>query len=224
MIARILDMLFIQIPRAWAAGPDAEPNWLAGALDPQIGLALSAVHRDPGHDWAVGELAHACCLPGRRSLPGSPPGSECRQPPISRMPARTPPPACSATPPFRSAHRGEGRLHVGGGIQPRVQPPLRHAAGTLAARHTNETFVSDPRAARSARRVPAAPARRVRRETQPDPRHACNTCQGPASSRQIPANVALRAPAPSRSATAVGPRSARKQPPSSPVRIRVSSP
>ena len=62
MIARILDLLFIQILRAWAAGPDVEPNWLAGALDPQIGLALSAIHRDPGHDWKVEELAQACCL------------------------------------------------------------------------------------------------------------------------------------------------------------------
>ncbi len=62
MIARILDLLFIQILRAWAAGTDAEPNWLAGALDPQIGLALSAVHRDPGRDWKVEELAQACCL------------------------------------------------------------------------------------------------------------------------------------------------------------------
>jgi AraC-like DNA-binding protein len=62
MIARILDLLFIQVLRAWAAGPDAEPNWLAGALDPQIGLALSAVHQDPGHDWKVEELAHVCCL------------------------------------------------------------------------------------------------------------------------------------------------------------------
>ncbi len=62
MIARILDLLFIQILRAWAAGADAEPNWLAGALDPQIGLALSAVHRDPGHDWRVDELAKVCCL------------------------------------------------------------------------------------------------------------------------------------------------------------------
>jgi AraC-like DNA-binding protein len=62
MIARILDLLFIQILRAWAAGTDAEPNWLAGALDPQIGLALSAVHRDPSHDWKVEELAKVCCL------------------------------------------------------------------------------------------------------------------------------------------------------------------
>jgi AraC-like DNA-binding protein len=62
MIARILDLLFIQILRAWAAGTDAEPNWLAGALDPQIGLALSAIHRNPRHDWKVEELAQACCL------------------------------------------------------------------------------------------------------------------------------------------------------------------
>jgi AraC-like DNA-binding protein len=62
MVARILDLIFIQILRAWAAGTDAEPNWLAGALDPQIGLALSAIHRDPGHDWTVGELARACSL------------------------------------------------------------------------------------------------------------------------------------------------------------------
>ncbi len=62
MVARILDLLFIQILRAWAAGTDAEPNWLAGALDPQIGLALSAIHRDPGHGWTVGELARECSL------------------------------------------------------------------------------------------------------------------------------------------------------------------
>jgi transcriptional regulator GlxA family with amidase domain len=62
MVARILDLIFIQILRAWAAGTDAEPNWLAGAFDPQIGLALSAIHRDPGHEWTVEELARACSL------------------------------------------------------------------------------------------------------------------------------------------------------------------
>ena len=62
MVARILDLLFIQILRAWAARMDTEPNWLAGALDPQIGLALRAIHRDPGHDWTVEELARACNL------------------------------------------------------------------------------------------------------------------------------------------------------------------
>jgi AraC-like DNA-binding protein len=62
MVARILDLIFIQIMRTWAAGADAEPNWLAGAFDPQIGLALSAMHRDPAHDWTVEELARTCSL------------------------------------------------------------------------------------------------------------------------------------------------------------------
>ena len=62
MIGRILDLIFIQIMRAWAAGPDAEPNWLAGAFDPQISPALNAIHRDPGHEWTVEELARVCVL------------------------------------------------------------------------------------------------------------------------------------------------------------------
>ena len=62
MVARILDLVFIQILRIWSAGIDAEPNWLAGALDPQIGPALSAIHRGPDHDWTVEELARACNL------------------------------------------------------------------------------------------------------------------------------------------------------------------
>ena len=62
MVARILDLLFIQILRAWAAGPHVEPNWLAGALDPQIGPALRAIHSDPARDWTVEDLARACSL------------------------------------------------------------------------------------------------------------------------------------------------------------------
>ena len=63
MVARILDLIYIQILRVWAAGADAEPSWLAGALRPQIGLALSAIHGDPGHDWSNrGALARASSL------------------------------------------------------------------------------------------------------------------------------------------------------------------
>jgi len=62
MVARILDLVFIQILRAWAAGTNAEPNWLVGALDPHIGAALSAIHRDPARDWPVEELARRCSL------------------------------------------------------------------------------------------------------------------------------------------------------------------
>ena len=102
MIARILDLLFIQILRAWAAGTDAEPNWLAGALDPQIGLALSAIHRDPATAGQSRNWPERAAFPGRRSPRGSSLAWGSRQPPISRTYAWTPPPTCSATPPSRS--------------------------------------------------------------------------------------------------------------------------
>lgn len=154
MVARILDLIFIQILRAWAAGTDAEPNWLAGALDPQIGPALSAIHRDPGHDWTVEELARACNLSGRRSLRGSSLASGSRQPPISCTYAWTPPPTCSATPPFRS--RSSRRTSA---TRRRRHSAARSRAATarhrLAGEDTSETVVSDPRAATSFREATA---------------------------------------------------------------------
>jgi len=143
MVARILDLIFIQILRAWAAGADAEPNWLAGALDPQIGLALSAIHRDPGHDWKVEELASVQPFPvGVRCAVRRPRREAASHLSRARAPGRRHRPAPRHLP-SGHAHRGEGRLHVGGGIQPRVQAPLRHATGSLATRHTSETLVSD---------------------------------------------------------------------------------
>ncbi len=62
MVARILDLLFIQILRASAAGRDGPPSWLAGALDPQISPAVRAIHAGPGHDWTVDQLAGLCNL------------------------------------------------------------------------------------------------------------------------------------------------------------------
>jgi AraC-like DNA-binding protein len=62
MVARILDLLFIQMLRAWASQDDAEPGWLPGALDPHIGPALSAIHNAPARDWTVRDLAFACNL------------------------------------------------------------------------------------------------------------------------------------------------------------------
>jgi AraC-like DNA-binding protein/quercetin dioxygenase-like cupin family protein len=57
MIARILDLLFIQFLRVWASGPDAAPGWLRAAGDPVIGSVLDAVHADVARPWSVGELA-----------------------------------------------------------------------------------------------------------------------------------------------------------------------
>ena len=159
MVARILDLIFIQILRAWAAGTDAEPNWLAGALDPQIGLALSAIHRDPPRLDSRG---------AGPSVQPFPVGVRCavrrsRREAASHLSrARTPGRRHRPAPrhiPSGHAHREERRLHVGGGIQPRVQEPLRHATSSLATRHTSETLVSCPRAATSLRSVAEAPAK-----------------------------------------------------------------
>jgi AraC-like DNA-binding protein len=57
MISRILDLLFIQVLRAWATGPDARPGWLTGAMDPVVGDAIAAIHADPGHPWTIERLA-----------------------------------------------------------------------------------------------------------------------------------------------------------------------
>jgi AraC-like DNA-binding protein len=57
MISRILDLLFIQIIRAWASRPDADPGWMIGAMDPQIGQALTELHAHPDREWTVAGLA-----------------------------------------------------------------------------------------------------------------------------------------------------------------------
>jgi AraC-like DNA-binding protein len=58
MISRILDLLFIQVLRAWATGPDASPGWLTGAMDPAVGDAITAIHADLSHPWTIERLAH----------------------------------------------------------------------------------------------------------------------------------------------------------------------
>lgn len=62
MVARILDLMFIQILRVSAVGRDGPPSWLAGALDPRTGAAVSAIHADPRRDWTVDQLAGRCNL------------------------------------------------------------------------------------------------------------------------------------------------------------------
>jgi AraC-like DNA-binding protein len=58
MVSRILDLLFIQVLRAWATGPDATPGWLTGAMDPEVGTAITAIHSNPGRPWTIERLAH----------------------------------------------------------------------------------------------------------------------------------------------------------------------
>jgi AraC-like DNA-binding protein len=62
MIARLLDLLFIQAIRAWGAKSPKHLGWLSGLGDSQVGRALSAIHEDPARDWTVEALAEIAGL------------------------------------------------------------------------------------------------------------------------------------------------------------------
>lgn len=58
VITRLCDILVIQAIRAWlAADPAARTGWLGALRDPQLGRALTLIHRRPDHPWSVAELA-----------------------------------------------------------------------------------------------------------------------------------------------------------------------
>jgi AraC-like DNA-binding protein len=62
MIARLLDLLFIQTIRTWGATSPRRLGWLSGLSDPQIGRALSAIHDAPARHWTVEALAEIAGL------------------------------------------------------------------------------------------------------------------------------------------------------------------
>ena len=60
---RLADVLVVETVRAWLADePDAATGWLAALRDPQLGAAIAAVHRDPGHPWSLTELARLAAM------------------------------------------------------------------------------------------------------------------------------------------------------------------
>jgi AraC-like DNA-binding protein len=63
VITRLGDILVIQAIRAWMeSDPAAQRGWLGALGDPQIGRAISAIHRDPARDWTVASLAHELAM------------------------------------------------------------------------------------------------------------------------------------------------------------------
>ena len=58
VITRLADILVIQALRAWIENdPAARTGWLGALRDPQIGQALSLIHRHPAREWTVAALA-----------------------------------------------------------------------------------------------------------------------------------------------------------------------
>jgi AraC-like DNA-binding protein len=58
VITRVGDILVIQAIRAWIeSDPAARAGWLGALQDPQIGQAISLIHRDPARAWTVAALA-----------------------------------------------------------------------------------------------------------------------------------------------------------------------
>jgi AraC-like DNA-binding protein len=60
---RLADVLVVETVRAWLADdPTGAAGWLAALRDPQLGAVLAAVHREPGREWSLPELASRAAM------------------------------------------------------------------------------------------------------------------------------------------------------------------
>lgn len=58
MLGRLMELLFVEMVRRYAAGlPAGARSWFAALKDPLLGRALESVHADPSRRWTVDELA-----------------------------------------------------------------------------------------------------------------------------------------------------------------------
>ena len=58
IVPRLLDVLLVQVLRAWAdRQPPGEAGWLGALRDPILSRALGLMHAEPGRDWDIPELA-----------------------------------------------------------------------------------------------------------------------------------------------------------------------
>lgn len=63
VITRLGDILVIQAIRAWMeSDPAAQAGWLGALQDPQIGRAITLIHRDPARHWTVASLAYELAM------------------------------------------------------------------------------------------------------------------------------------------------------------------
>lgn len=58
ILARLADVVAATIVRGWVeCGCGDAAGWVEALRDPQLGRVLAALHRDPGRDWTVAEMA-----------------------------------------------------------------------------------------------------------------------------------------------------------------------
>jgi AraC family transcriptional regulator, alkane utilization regulator len=55
---KVAESLFVETLRAYIDSlPSAQPGWLSGLRDPQVGKCLELMHAEPARDWSVESLA-----------------------------------------------------------------------------------------------------------------------------------------------------------------------
>jgi AraC-like DNA-binding protein len=60
VLGRLSELLFVEVVRRYAESLDAgRTDWLSGLRDPNLSLAITALHREPQRDWTVQSLARA---------------------------------------------------------------------------------------------------------------------------------------------------------------------
>lgn len=58
VLAKLSEVLFVETLRRYLADmPAGQTGWLAGARDPEVGMALGLLHRRPAHPWTIADLA-----------------------------------------------------------------------------------------------------------------------------------------------------------------------
>lgn len=63
LLARLADVVIVRALRLWMEdNAGGSTGWLAAMRDPQIGRALTAIHRRPGDAWTVDALARIAAL------------------------------------------------------------------------------------------------------------------------------------------------------------------
>ncbi|OSI71563.1 MULTISPECIES: AraC family transcriptional regulator [Bradyrhizobium] len=63
VLARITEVLFVEVLRSWAKSLGfRKSGWLGALADPQIGKALQLIHEHPGRRWSLRELGRCAGL------------------------------------------------------------------------------------------------------------------------------------------------------------------